>query len=119
MKISLAIAIIALSLLTASWINRGAPQTSQSGQAKCCDIVKAALEASRNIKPGMTRRQVETLFREDGGVQFPDEANYVYRDCAYIKVRIWFKQKKKTVDSSPDDAVVKISRPFIDYPTMD
>jgi hypothetical protein len=97
------------------------PSPGGEGQSKCCQLVQDALQASRRIKIGETRRQLETDFREDGGAQVRDQTRYMYRRCSYIRVDVDFKLAAP-VDSpadSPDDTVVKVSRPYLAYPTMD
>jgi hypothetical protein len=37
-----------------------------------------------------TRRELLTLFREDGGLQFVKTERYVYKECPIIKVDVTF-----------------------------
>jgi hypothetical protein len=69
----------------------------------------------------MARKEVEKDFKYDGGIQFRDRGLYTYRGCAYIKLEVDFQLAPNQPDarSSPDDTVTKVSKLFIDYPTMD
>jgi hypothetical protein len=98
---------------------RPRPQ-SESG-SNCCTMAREALKATKDIRIGMTRRQVESHFRLDGGAQVRDNTRYVYRDCAYIQVDINFKiaAPVNSPDASPGDVVTKVSEPYLAYPTID
>ena len=76
------------------------------------------------IKPGMTRRDLFTVFSEEGGLSTSARRRYVYKHCPYIKVDVEFSPAD--VDASPDattenpdDKIVKISRPYLEYSIMD
>jgi len=86
-----------------------------------CAIALRALEAYRVIKPGLARKDVEKTFKYDGGIQFPDEARFVYKDWAYIKLDITFEPaaNRGSELASPDDIVKTVSRLYIDYPIKD
>jgi hypothetical protein len=71
-----------------------------------------------SVKPGMTRQSLSQFFREDGGLQFPAQTRYVYKRCPYVKIDVEF-----SVDAghtfNADDKIVKISRPYLEYPFSD
>jgi len=50
-------------------------------------------------------------------------ARYTYKKCGFIKVDIDFSLARKYEAGkdveSPDDVITKVSRPYLDYPTMD
>jgi hypothetical protein len=75
-----------------------------------------SLESIKTIKLGMTRRELLTLFREDGGLQFMP-IRYVYKDCPVIKVDVTF-----TVNDAGDhlnDRIKSISKPYLESPFFD
>jgi hypothetical protein len=85
-------------------------------------VVQRALTDYRTIKPGVTRRDVEKAFKEDGGLQFRDRGRYTYRNCEYIKIEITFKAAPSgggVRPTSPGDVVEGVSQLFIDYPVKD
>ena len=89
-------------------------------EVRPCKLVEEALEESRQLKPGMTRRQVEKDFEMDGGLQFPSSGTYTYQRCNYIKLDIEFKHiEKSEALLSPDDIITSISQPYIAYPRRD
>jgi len=71
------------------------------------------------IRPGMTRRDLAPLLAEDGGMQFRKQGRYVYAHCPYIKVDLEFSVVDEDTNFSPDDKIVKVSRPYLEYPVSD
>jgi hypothetical protein len=76
------------------------------------------------IKPGMTRKDLSTVFTEEGGISTRARKTYVYKHCPYIKVDVEFSPAD--LDTNPDaltenseDKIVKISRPYLEYSHMD
>jgi|HubBroStandDraft_1064217.scaffolds.fasta_scaffold02972_5 hypothetical protein len=96
-------------------------QTRIPGEAPCCKIVEAALEESRNIKSGTTRREIEKKLKLDGGVQSPKETRYLFPDCNDIKIEIEFEHHPNDPDDphsplSPNDTVSYVHIPYLEYP---
>ena len=89
----------------------------------CSDTLERAFDAFQRVKPGMSRREVEAMFKKDGGLQFRDTTRYIYADSAgvTIKADIEFKPAATahTPEFSPDDAVVNISKPYLAYESRD
>jgi hypothetical protein len=48
--------------------------------------IAAPLSEMRRIKVGMTRSDLMTVFRTEGGLSTTSHRTYVYRQCSYIKV---------------------------------
>ncbi len=48
--------------------------------------IDGLLRSIDTVKPGMTRRDLSTLFVTEGGISTRTQRNYVYRQCPYIKV---------------------------------
>jgi hypothetical protein len=117
--------VIALFLLVTGistvWLRAGPRQNGSDNSQASCQIVRQALEETRRIKGGMTRREVEKYFTQDGGLQTREETRYLYRRCDYIKVDIEFKPSASVdrVVYSPDDIVIQVSRPYLDNPNAD
>ena len=95
-----------------------------------CEIVVQALQAATKLKPEMHRADLEQEFQPDGGItffkregadSFLEHARYVYRKCPYVKidVDVTTSSTNDGPDHSPSDAIKSVSRPYLEYPTMD
>lgn len=86
-----------------------------------CALVEQALKAYQEIKPGITRKEVERNFEYDGGLDFRELGRYTFRGCNYIKVEVNFALAPD-IENVPDrsnDIVATVSKLFIDYPSKD
>lgn len=83
------------------------------------DWIEHVVRIVSNIKPGMTRQSLSRSFEQDGGLQFRSQGRYVYKHCAFIKVDIEFAVVDDGPDFSLDDKIVKVSRPYLEYPSSD
>lgn len=106
---------ILLGLVAVGW-------EQQADEASAgCRMIQEALSGSQKIKPDMARREVEQMFAPDGGLQFPNKWRYVYRKCEYIKIEVEYRaaanRGKQVV--SPDDSVIGVSKPYLEYPVRD
>lgn len=76
-----------------------------------------------SIMPGMHRRDLDSLFRHDGGIQFgPSEDRYVFKACSLIKIDVRFALTAKSADAfheNPDDVITSVSKPYLEYPMTD
>ena len=95
-------------------------QTSLSPQSRDdqshLQWLSKSLDSIQTITVGMTRRELLTLFREDGGLQFMP-IRYVYKECPVIKVDVTF-----TVNVTGDqlnDRIKSISKPYLESPFFD
>jgi hypothetical protein len=80
--------------------------------------VEKSLETMHSVKVGMTRAELEKVFVPDGGLSVPEKQTYVYRECPYFKVTVAFKtDAANPVDKN--DRIVRISKPYIDWPVGD
>ena len=79
--------------------------------------VDHVMRSISTIKPGMTRRDLVAVFNEEGGLSTRTQRRYVYKHCPYIKVEVNFDFVGKTdmTVESPEDRIVKISRPYLEY----
>jgi len=66
------------------------PDPQSIGVPTYCALVKEALDAVNLITKGLTRKDVEKKFAQDGGLFSRSETVYVYKACPLIKVRITF-----------------------------
>jgi hypothetical protein len=71
------------------------------------------------IKPGMRRGEILLVFTEDGGLSTRSQQRYTYKHCPYIKVDVEFSPIDHGTKESPDDKIVKVSRPYLQYPIFD
>jgi hypothetical protein len=78
------------------------------------------------IKPGMTRKDLLGMLTGEGGISTRTQRRYVYKHCPYIKLDVEFSPTEQPDDAgqaeyyeSPDDKIVKISRPYLEYSIMD
>jgi hypothetical protein len=76
------------------------------------------------IKPGMTRRDLFTVFTEEGGISTRRQKSYVYKRCPYIKVEVEFSPADTDANpdattENPEDRIVKISRPYLEGAHVD
>ena len=82
--------------------------------------IEQALKDFGNLKVGMTRQDVEVYFTLDGGMNWRGETRYVYHKCDLIKVKITFElDPKMQNDFSVHDKVTKLSKLYLEYPSMD
>jgi hypothetical protein len=86
---------------------------------KHTEWIQHVVRVVSSIKPGTTRQSLSRSFEEDGGLQFRSQGRYVYKHCALIKVDIEFSVVDDGPDFSPDDKMVKVSRPYLEHPSSD
>jgi hypothetical protein len=79
--------------------------------------LSSALDEIQKIKPGMSRAELEKVFRDDGG-ELRDRRQYAFRDCPHIKVTVYLEAPRAEVGrSEPDwskDKIDSISKPFLE-----
>jgi hypothetical protein len=84
--------------------------------------VSSVLSWTADIRPGMTRGDLARVFTTEGGISTRTRHTYVLKQCPYIKVDVEFAAVSKEQDSLtelPDDKIVKISKPYLDYSHVD
>ncbi len=98
-----------------------------SDVAKTEWVGRILLEMSR-IQPGMTRAELLTVVKTEGGISTALERTYVSQHCAYFKVDVTFqpvgrpdKDEQSRVTSFEDgrDQIKTISRPYLALGVMD
>jgi len=70
----------------------------------------------------MTREDLLKVFTTEGGLSTRRQRTYVLKQCRYIKVDVEFAPVGKAetaFDESPNDTIVKISNPYLQFSHMD
>ena len=101
--------------------NESVPMDQRSQEIRKRWITKALIQIG-TIKPGMHRRDLDTLFRMDGGLQFnSDTGRYDLKECPSIKVDVHFvsKPKSEPFRLDPIDIIESISKPYLEFPFAD
>jgi hypothetical protein len=84
--------------------------------------IASVIESIRTIKPGMTRRELLGVFTTEGGISTRLRRTHVYKQCPYIKVTVEFEAAGNRENGwleLPEDRIVKISAPFLQYGVYD
>lgn len=108
------------------------PFIHSKGQAKCqqehLEWVAQALQKMQTIQPGMTRKDLLEVFTTEGGLSTGLQRTYVSQECPYFKVDVEFdavgrpnrdEEGRVTLVEDNRDVIVKISRPYLHFSTMD
>ena len=107
-----------LLLLSTLVVSSQTSVSPQSGDDRAyLQWLSKSLASIQTIKVGMTRRELLTRFREDGGLQSMKTERYVYKECPIIKVDVTF-----TVTDTGDhsnDRIKSISKPYLESPFFD
>ena len=114
-----ALAATAASVLPDSSAQEGARPTASLYIEKW---VLKSLKEMNEVKAGMTRAELLKVFGEEGGLSTRTQRTYVYKECRYFKVDVKFEAVGEVYErhgESPDDKIVEISRPYIDYSVLD
>ena len=115
------------------WRYRAAPartkralESSRAQTSEYAQWVAKALAQMQALHPGMKRADLDQLFTMEGGIR--GGLTYVYRECPLIKVDFEFKRAPETKYDpegrvisglSPDDEIISISKPYLQYAIMD
>ena len=81
--------------------------------------IDQVMRSIATIKPGMTRKELLRVLTTEGGLSTRKQQRYVYRHCPYIKVAVEFSPLDDGQEPSPEDKIVKISQPFLEYSITD
>lgn len=92
-----------------------------SNQMGHVEWVANALKEMQSIKVGMTRRELLQVFTTEGGISTPARSHYVYKGCPYFKVQVEFQLQGGSgrQEASPEDKIIKISKPYIENMIID
>ena len=98
-------------------------QINKAQNQNCeCRFIVESLKEMNEIKAGMTRKNLLDKFKTEGGISTRTSSRYVYKKCDYIKVDVKFKpvaDERNNSIESPNDEIVKISKPFLEYVIID
>ena len=118
--------ILAITLLsTIAMIGASAQQTGAGTRPDLAideehsHWLEEVMRSISTIKPGMTRRQLLRILTTEGGLYSRREGRYVYKHCPYIKVIVKFQPSDDSMDFGPDDKIVEISKPFLEFVISD
>ena len=116
------ILLVAFGLL--SFVSAAAilPSSKSRGADEHTEWIAKSLKEIETVKVGMTRADLLTVFKEEGGISTRTWRRYVYRDCPYIKVDVEFEpvgEPENQVNQSPRDKITKISKPFLEWSIVD
>ncbi len=92
--------------------------------------VRKCLTELNEIKPGMTRAEIEKRVQMDGGIQDLVTVRYLHPECYLhpeyecFKINVEFSVKRNPANQnrivpSPDDKAVTVSKPYIENPDLD
>jgi hypothetical protein len=84
--------------------------------------VDGVLRWTLDIKPGMTRRDLLRVYTEEGGLSTRTQRTYVLKGCPYIKVDVEFAPigtPSGGQNESPNDKIISISKPYLEYSISD
>ena len=111
-------------LLTVSIVPAHRPQKSQ----RQTEWIASRLKEMQQIKVGMTRADLLKVFTTEGGLSTGLNRTYVYRECPYIKVDVEFEavgrpardaDGRVTLVEANEDVITKISKPYLEWMTLD
>ncbi|HEV7906129.1 MAG TPA: hypothetical protein VGO96_19970 [Pyrinomonadaceae bacterium] len=89
---------------------------------KHSEWVAKSLKEMQTVKVGATRADLLRVFGEEGGLSTRVQRTYAYRECPYIKVDVEFRpfgDAGQRHDEHPNDEIIKISRPYLDWSVAD
>ena len=81
--------------------------------------IQRVMNSILTIKPGMTRKDLSRVFTTEGGLSTRSERRYVYKHCQNIKVDVQFSPVDQDANESPEDKIVTISKPYLEYSISD
>jgi hypothetical protein len=119
--------VMAAAVLLSAAILSGGPAAAparcraEADGPSACDAIRRAVDDSIRIRPGMMRKDVEKYFRDDGGMQFPPKARYLWRPCMYLKLDVEYDlspSRGKNL-TSPEDTVRTVSKLYVELPYTD
>ena len=116
------ILILALAFVTTASVTHILPSSESRVPEGHTEWVAKSLKEIERVKVGMTRGDLLKVFREEGGISTRVWRRYVYRGCPYIKVDVEFEpvgEPENKLSQDPEDRIVKISRPFLEWAITD
>ena len=109
--------VVAASSLAAQK-SSGDQSASPKPDKEHTEWIESVLRSVDAIQPGMTRKELSSMFVEQGGGLWSrSQRAYVFRQCPYIKIDVKFALVPKggPFDEQPEDKIVEVSRPYLQY----
>ena len=91
-------------------------------QESSCKCITDALTEIQTIKVGMKLKDLNKLFRVDGGLSPVNPQRFVYRKCMFVKIEVKFdfvERDKQFPKPNPEDRIIEVSRPYLEEPLFD
>jgi hypothetical protein len=120
----LAVLAVAVAIVPAQETTIGAHSRSQIDQEHT-NWIDHVMRSISTVKPGMTRKDLLEVLTGEGGISTRTQRKYVYNHCPYIKVDVEFSlvdnndAGQDATTENPEDKIVKISRPYLEYSITD
>jgi len=110
-----------IAIMAIASVHSNTPESKSQCADSHVEWVTKSLEEMQSIKVGMTRRQLKTVFMEEGGTYSREARTYVYHNCQYFKATFRFNLvgDLKNRDENPDDVITDISSPFLQWSHID
>ena len=117
-------AVIASLAVATVLVSGSGSEAEQSRHQERIAWVGRCLAGLNEIRPGMTRAEIERRLQPDGGIQGPASVRYGHRECGYFKIDVEFAVARNPNGQnravpSPEDKAVKVSKPYIEQPHID
>ena len=103
-------------------VGAGLSPSKSSGPDDHTEWIQRSLREIETDKVVMTRADLLKVFTEEGGLSTRTWRRYVYRDCPNIKVDVEFEPMDEVGNKlvqSPNDKIVKISKPYLEWSIID
>ena len=124
--------VLGLFLSVGISASSSAPLKQSASQEPCTQDRQAwvthALVKMQTIKPGMTRRELLTIFTTEGGTSTGLRRTFVSQDCPYFKVDVTFdavgrpshdSDGRDTLAEDSRDIIVAVSQPYLQFTITD
>jgi hypothetical protein len=82
----------------------------------------SVLRWTNDVKPGMTRKDLLRVYTEQGGLSTRTQQSYALKGCPYIQVDVEFApigNEKDSLAKKPNDKILRISKPYLEYAHAD
>lgn len=109
--------VVAASSLAAQK-SSGDQSASPKADKEHTEWIESVLRSVDAIQPGMTRKELSSMFVEQGGGLWNrSQRVYIFRQCPYIKIEVRFAPVPKggPNDELPEDKIVEVSKPYLQY----
>jgi hypothetical protein len=122
------LALLSNAAIGSSILVQTVPQTTTFHTLDHVAWVAESLKRMQTIKPGMTRGDLLKVFSTEGGLSTGLQRTFVSQDCPYFKVDVEFEavgrpsrdaNGRATLIEGDQDIIVKISRPYLQFGTLD